>query len=458
MKHLYTILLAALVLISSTSIAQETKKDTLSGETVKTGWNFGGLPVVAFDSDIGFKYGLLVNAFNYGDGTNYPDYKYAIKAEWSRTTKGSGINQLFFDAKDLLPKGIRLTADVSYLTEQSLDFYGFNGYEATFNPLWSDDSSDDYVSRMFYRHERKLLRFKADFSQYIGSTNWKWLAGFGIYKHTINPVDVDRLNEGKDSADMLPVVDGLFDKYVKWGIIEEGEKDGGLTNFIKLGIIYDSRDLEANANRGIWSEAVLVTAPSFIGNGDYGYTKLALSHRQYFTIVPKRLTFAYRLSYQGTLAGNTPFYMEPYMISSFSSATTSDGLGGAKTLRGVMRNRVVGEHIAYANMEFRWKFYKTLMGKQNVYFALAPFLDAGTVLKPFEYDKDAALDRALETEGSDFNPDDYFDMENDGVHLGYGAGLYFVMNQNFVVAINYGMAADERDGDSGLYINIGFLF
>jgi hypothetical protein len=59
-----------------------------------------------------------------------------------------------------------------------------------------------------------------------------------------------------------------------------------------------------------------------------------------------------------------------------------------------------------------------------------------------------------------YNVDDYFDTErtNDKLHIGYGAGFYFSMNHNFVVAINYGRAADKNDGVSGLYINIGFVF
>lgn len=35
---------------------------------VKTGWNFGLLPVVSYNSDLGFQYGLLTNVYNYGDG------------------------------------------------------------------------------------------------------------------------------------------------------------------------------------------------------------------------------------------------------------------------------------------------------------------------------------------------------------------------------------------------------
>jgi hypothetical protein len=32
------------------------------------------------------------------------------------------------------------------------------------------------------------------------------------------------------------------------------------------------------------------------------------------------------------------------------------------------------------------------------------------------------------------------------------------MNQNFIIAVDYGIAADERDGDSGLYIGLNYLF
>ena len=32
------------------------------------------------------------------------------------------------------------------------------------------------------------------------------------------------------------------------------------------------------------------------------------------------------------------------------------------------------------------------------------------------------------------------------------------MNQNFIVAIDYGIAGDKGDGDKGMYINLGFLF
>ena len=57
--------------------AQENK----SKEIVKKGWNFGPLPVVGWDSDLGFQYGACVDIFNYGDGSRYPSYNYKINLE-----------------------------------------------------------------------------------------------------------------------------------------------------------------------------------------------------------------------------------------------------------------------------------------------------------------------------------------------------------------------------------------
>ena len=39
------------------------------GDIIKTGWNLGPLPVVAFDNDRGFQYGALLNLYNFDDGS-----------------------------------------------------------------------------------------------------------------------------------------------------------------------------------------------------------------------------------------------------------------------------------------------------------------------------------------------------------------------------------------------------
>jgi len=190
-------------------------------------------------------------------------------------------------------------------------------------------------------------------------------------------------------------------------------------------------------------------APSFLGNGDLAYARLAITHRQYFTLAPQVLSFAYRLSYQGKLWGDMPYYMLPFVYNTAPSLTR-DGLGGAKTIRGVMRNRVVGDGFFYGNLEMRWKFLRTLIFNQNIYLALSGFLDGGIVTGEYKIDKTGV-------------PTDDFSQQlveggDEKLHLGAGAGLHVVMNQNFVIAVDYGLALDPGDGKSGLYIGLNFLF
>lgn len=436
--------LLCLILLSTMAFSQQKE------EKIKTGWNLGFLPAVAFDSDLGFKYGGLVNFYNFGDGSTYPDYLQSIYLEISRTTKGSGVNQLFFDSEHLFPnKKIRLTADLSFLTEQGLDFFGFNGAEALYNPNFTDDQHGDYISRMFYRHERKLTRFYADFQGYLVPDKVRWLAGVYFLGFKIGSVNIDKLNNGKDPNELLPDTALLYDKYVDWGLIPQGEADGGNNQFLKFGLIYDTRDIEANPSKGIWTEALVMTAPSFLGNSEFSFTKLIFTHRQYFTILKDRLTFVYRLGYQGTIGGHAPFYLQSYMISSYSPSVITEGLGGAKSLRGIMRNRVVGDAFAYANFEFRYKFFKTVIGGQNIYLAINPFVDMGKIVKPIE----VSLDKVPQAE-----KDLYFSNNTEKMHLTYGCGFHIAMNENFVLAINYGFAANNQDGTHGLYIGTNWLF
>lgn len=441
--------LSGIMLLHYSASAQEEKAKKEA--KIPTGFSFGALPTISFDADMGFQYGGLVNLYDYGDGSLYPSYKQMMKIEISRYTRGSGTNQLFYDARNLLPNKLRLIADLSYLTEKSLDFYGFNGYQSKFSTDFADKESADYITRVFYRDLRKMFRFTVDLQGPLAGEHLRWLGGVGIMSMKTGRVDFDAINKGKDEEDKLTDTTTLFDNYVSWGIISEAEKDGGNANFLKAGIIYDTRDNEANPMKGMWSEALITYAPGFLFNPEFSYAKLVLIHRQYFTILEDRLSFVYRIGYQGTIGGEAPFFMQPYMLSSYSSITKTDGLGGAKTLRGIMRDRIVGDGIAYGNLELRWKFLKTRLGKQNLYFALNGFSDFGMVVQQVKFDKSKI---------SEADQEKYFDFsyEKDKLHPSLGAGLRIALNENFILAIDYGFATNKQDGAKGLYINIGNLF
>ena len=89
--------------------------------------------------------------------------------------------------------------------------------------------------------------------------------------------------------------------------------------------------------------------------------------------------------------------------------------------------------------------------KQNVYLALNTFLDFGMVTGKYDID----------LENSNV-PAEYLNMfpvdEKETPHICYGAGFHIAINENFIIAVNNGYVTDKRDGDSGLYIGLKWLF
>ena len=421
-------------------------------EVTKSGWNFGALPTITFDTDLGFQYGALVNLYDYGDGSRYPNYNHSLYFEVSRFTKGSGINRFYYDSDELF-KGLQTSVDISFLSDQAYDFYGFNGYDAVVNSEWFDDESDAYKTRMFYKYDRKMFRFKVDLQGKFAGENWRWAAGVNLLNFKVGPVNLEKLNKGKKGDDVLPDVEGLYEKYLDWGIISDNEADGGFVPALKAGLVYDTRDNRPNPMKGIWTEAVIVAAPEFLG-GESSFAKLSLTHRQYFTLIPNDLSLVYRLAYQTTVAGDVPFYYQTQVITSVLKGAASEGLGGAKSLRGIRRNRIVGDGFFYGNLEARWKFARFQFINNNFYLGLNGFMDFGQVTKKIDVEFPSPEPNPL----IDYGESQYYNEGAESMHVSYGAGLRVVMNQNFIVAIDYGMAVDERDGDSGLYIGLNYLF
>lgn len=444
--------LSALILIMSISVFSQKEEKT---EVVKDGWNFGALPTITYDTDLGFQYGALVDLYNYGDGSRYPNFNHKLYFEVSRYTKGSGINRFYYESDQLL-KGLFSSLDLSYLSDQAYDFFGFNGYDAVVNYDWIDDSKPDdvYKSRMFYKYNRKMFRLKVDLNGKLIGEHVKWVAGTNLLNFKLGSVDIERLNKGKKDDDLLPPVSeqpGLYEKYQEWGIISEEEADGGFLPLLKAGLVYDSRDNRPNPMKGIWTEAVIEGAPGFLG-AESSFTKLSLTHRQYFTIIKNDLSLAYRLNYQTTIGGQTPFYYQTQVIVSELKGATSEGLGGGSTLRGIVRNRVVGDGYFLGNIEARWKFVRFKFINNNFYMGLNGFMDFGQVTKKVDIKYSASWPDIVGYS------DDFFAKDAEKMHFSYGAGLRVVMNQNFVVKLDYGIAADERDGTSGMYIGLNYLF
>ena len=472
-RNILALLCASLMAVSA--FAQQgddnvVAEKTPTKEIIKTGLNYGPLPAVAFDADKGFQMGALLNIYNFGDGGTYPNPYSQWYFEASFFTKGSQLFVISYDNKTLIP-GVRWSSNFTLTNDKAMDFYGFNGYMSYYDHAKVADGKDKtnqdaYIYTPKYRMNRVAVLFKTDFTGNIWNNKLFWEAGYHLsyFKHGYDggALNLDKINKGKEEYKQFPADEKpIFDLYREWGIISEEEAWGGLNSALRLGLLYDTRDKEGAPSRGIWAEAHTTIAPKILGTS-IPYYRYSATFRHYLPIIDNDiLTFAYRLNYEGTFGDDAPYYVLPY-ITVMGQNYDRDGMGGYRTIRGLMRNRVQGLDVASYNVELRWRFVNFALLNQNIAFGLSAFSDGTMVTRNFDM-----TFRGDKKYRADYDAYMAQGLDSDRPHITVGAGLRFIMNQNFIVAFEYGLPISKfssndlikgQDGDGAFYINTGYLF
>lgn len=419
MKKLYTVIF---IFIAALSVHGQNK------EKIKTGWNFGPLPAVSYNSDLGFQYGALCDVFYFGDGSTYPTYLHKFNVELSHYTKGETIAHMFYDSKYLLP-GLRVTAALSYLESAMSPFYGFNGYASPLNMDLTKNSS-------YYYMNRSMLRGIADLQGNIFN-NLAWMAGLTFWNVSTGDVQLEKYKNELS----------LYEQYVESGLIKENEISGTHLEF-KGGLVYDTRDMEAAPTKGYCAEVVASLSPALFGDAE-AYGRIMASWRQFFPILKDNLVLGYRLNYQQTF-GNAPFYLQQTITPLYLRQIKNEGLGGKNSVRGILQNRILGDGYAWANIEARIKIARFSFINQNWYVALNPFVDMGTITDDRKFEEQSNKENELL---GLYSEEDYND-----IHVSAGMGLKLVMNHNFIISVEYGKPFDKRDGKGSLNIGTNYIF
>lgn len=434
MKHRYVVVALALTMAN----IADAQTDTIAFR--KTGFSFGALPAVAYDNDLGFQYGALVNMYWYGN--DYPDFHHSLYLECSRYTAGTSLVRAYFDSRKLLPN-TRFTADITSLNDIACDFSGFNGRETRYNEDYTNRNSSQYISSVFYAHKRNMIRFMINAKQPIGQSHSFWQAGANIFRMRIGSVDRSKLRHH------VPDVEGVYDKYVAWQIIKPAEADGGTDTYLRAGFGVDTRNDESFPTHGVWTEVLFAVAPKQFSADENEYGKLTIYHRQYISLVEQRTAVAYRIGWQHKLWGKVPFYLLPHWNTGILGAATSQGLGGSKTLRGIVRNRIVGNGSLMANIELRHIFGHLYILNQDFSVGTNIFTDMGIVTQKYKSDMSKVPENEREL---------YFTGKKETLHQSIGIGLKIAMNKNFIVSADWGKALSANDGTSGLYVTMNYLF
>ncbi len=451
------VLLSALFLILSggTVILSAQEKE------MKTGWSFGVLPCATYSVDNGLQYGAFGDVYYYGDGATYPDPLHKISWEASHFTKGKTRLYMGYDSKYVIP-GMRVNASVTYVDDPMYNFWGFNGTQALQNyDLWTNKGItegkpvfDKAVN--YYGMSRKMFRVLANVQGRI-TDNLNWAAGVNFWNWKMG--DMRESQKNKDTGKGLYDTDvTLYRRYQEIGAITAEEAAGGNTLELNAGLVFDTRDMEAAPNKGIWAEAYL--------NGNVinqRYLKACVYFRNYIDI-PIHIpagdpVFAYRLAWQQTLAGETPFYMIQNVPLLVQRNMISEGFGSSNTIRGIRENRILTEGFAWANAELRVKLVSFKLLNQFFYIAVNPFFDAGIVTKDYRPGVFAlaenAVDPKLRTLG--VNPTIYDATKKGDIVYSGGAGLKLAMNQNFIVSVELAKCF-YQPLDAGMWIGIGINY
>lgn len=435
-----------LTLMASLAAQQALSANGADSTFVKTGFSFGILPAVSYDADLGFQYGVLSNLYWYGDGSRYPAYDHSLYLECSRYLAGTMLCRAYYDsprALSRLGEGLRLTADFTWYRDLLMDFYGFNGRKAVYHSEWEDDESNEYRSHAFYAQHRLMTRIMAGVRYDSPETPLFLQLGVSAFNFDCGSVKRDELRRN------TPDTPGLFDLYRQWGVICESEANGGTDVFIRFGVGVDTRDKEGFPSRGVWSEALLALEPSVFTSNDYGFIRLTINHRQYFSLGSADRVLAYRLTLQNRLCGRVPYYLLPHITTNTLTSATSQGLGGSKTMRGVNRNRITADGIALANVEFRWLFARFRLLNQQWGIGTNLFCDLGMTTQNYEVNTDGVPED---------QHDLFFRQGNDNMHGSAGVGIKIHMNANFIISADYGHAFNSDDGTGGFYVNMNYLF
>ena len=471
-------ILTALALVASISVLSAQEKE------MKTGWSLGVLPTASYSVDNGFQAGAFGDVYYYGDGATYPDPLHKISWEASYFLHSHRMRlYLAYDSKYLIP-GMRINASVTYVDDPLYSFWGFNGPASVQDyALWNNRNTSNAARENlnYYGMSRKMLRGLANVQGRI-TDNLNWAAGVNFWKWNLGDMRDNGVNVN-DSKVYYDTDLTLYKKYQEIGAITEAEKDGGMALELNAGLVYDTRDIEAAPNRGIWAEAYL--------NGNVinqRYLKVCSYFRHYIDI-PVHLpagdpVFAYRLAWQQTVAGETPFYMIQNVPLLVQRNMISEGFGSSNTIRGLRENRILTEGFAWVNTELRVKLVRFKFLNQYFYIAMNPFFDAGVITKPYRSGILTGIVKDSKLAGYDFSDYvnfltenqmtddlDYFNKKHgtgyDGkiydpeglkdIICSAGAGLKIAMNQNFIVSVELAKCLYEPL-DAGMWIGIGINY
>lgn len=442
-RHLLLALLTLIFafLLPGEALARRKKKDT--GPPKPDRLEFGALPAINYDIDLGFGFGAIASLAKFATG--YRPYKWRLELLLSATVKrlpGGGYefpfhdDYLNFDFPGLLQNRLRISGRAGFRKFANTGYYGFGNDSASLTPWDMIDPDEDLAAyqaaRKYHRfdHIYPLLQLNARVQLWDRSTpeqrrRIEALVGFNSTYNIVDPYPGSKL-EMDIAAKQQDTVDGKTLANLLRGT------DPHALLVINLGLLFDTRDHEYTPTRGTFTEISVRSSPGV--QQDLRYAGITVNSAWYHAIVGERLSVAFR-GVADVISGDAPFYE----LTRFGALMPRDGPGGGWSLRGIPRQRYSGKVKLIQNLELRSIFWKFNIRKSRFAVGAVAFVDAARIW-------------------ADTRPTNLGGTSLDGgtFKVGTGGGLRVRWGETFLVRFDAAYSPTEHT--PGFYVDIGHIF
>lgn len=351
------------------------------------------LPLVSYNSDLGFTYGGVAGAYLYAPG--HAPYQHGIALQAMFTSRGQQSHYLRYDGPQLIGP-MRLELRLEYRRELRSPFYGAGNLSA------QDFKGDENQERFNYQKGSPGAWVRLRGRPWGETHPLQSYLGYSWRYTEVDPFEASVLQELK------PV-----------GI------EGGATGQLMAGVLWDTRDNEADPMGGGVEELSLRVSGTATGSR-YQYAGVTLSERRFWRLGP-RVLLAQRLTLD-VLFGEVPFFE----WVNTGGVSGSEGIGGMSSVRGIERNRFAGNIKAFSNTELRFRAFDFNLFKAPVTVGGVAFVDLGRVWHP---------------------------GVSDGPwwkwHPGVGGGLRLARR---AAVVRFDYAISPETGRQRMYLNFGHMF
>lgn len=385
----------------------------------RTGWGFGGLPAVNYNSDEGFGFGAVGSFYRYDGGT--APYKTAINFVFFMTTLGIQNHNVEVDTLELGNLPLRLTVRGQFNATRTSNYCGI-GNQVTCDPAEAEALADqlnltgqarDDLVRRYYRTRFFSPEMRADARWMLDDKPHRVELLFGWRGTAMLPGDFSESDPFPNSRYALDFPGG----------------ERAFMSVLQTGVMFDNRDNEPAPIRGYWVEGTVRGASKVWGSTE-SYVGGNITARGYVPVGTERVVLANRVMLDAIAGDATTLE-----LATPGGTQRMQFFGHLNAGRGIRLRRFLGRLKAMNQAELRTTVFSPKIGNLVIDIGVLGFNDLGFV-------------------GEDWS--EVGDMWSTPL-VTYGGGLRLAFDKNFIVRADVGVSAVE-DYSPGVYIDIRNLF